>query len=490
MVSLTAQDNCNGAITVEGVDTTTQGECPNSFTVTRTWTFTDACDNSSSVSQTITVNDNLAPVTPEAPAAVTVACAGDVPAMVSLTAQDNCNGAITVEGVDTTTQGECPNSFTVTRTWTFTDACDNSSSVSQTITVNDNLAPTFNETAPANTTASCDNIPTAAVLTATDNCGTATVTMTETIVQGNCPSNYQIVRTWTATDACGNSIPTSQTISVTDTTGPVAVDTPTLVKVDATCDNIPEVPTLVFTDNCSGTVVTPVPTITTSSVVDGVYTITRTWVATDACGNLSQTYTQYVYVTQVDEVIEVTTEACNAAEFDTINLNTLLPEGTTGGQWTDVNNVGGLTGSIFNAWQLPLGVQTYSYTINDGGCPRRYDALIAINDECAPFACDDVIIHNAFTPNNDSFNEYFNIENIDQECRPTNNVQIYNRWGVLVYETKNYNNNTRRFEGISEGRATISKSEELPTGTYFYIIEWTTTDGTRETRDGYLYLTR
>ncbi|WP_396195786.1 gliding motility-associated C-terminal domain-containing protein [Flavobacterium sp.] len=43
---------------------------------------------------------------------------------------------------------------------------------------------------------------------------------------------------------------------------------------------------------------------------------------------------------------------------------------------------------------------------------------------------------------------------------------------------------------MSEGRATISKSEELPTGTYFYIIEWTTTEGTRETRDGYLYLTR
>jgi hypothetical protein len=70
-----------------------------------------------------------------------------------------------------------------------------------------------------------------------------------------------------------------------------------------------------------------------------------------------------------------------------------------------------------------------------------------------------------------------------------NTVEIYNRWGVLVYETKNYDNNTRRFEGISEGRTTVNKSSELPTGTYFYIIQWT--DGTQKvTKDGYLYLTR
>jgi hypothetical protein len=170
--------------------------------------------------------------------------------MVALTAQDNCNGAITVQGVDTVAQGQCANSFVVTRTWTFVDACGNTASVAQTINVNDNVAPTFNETTPANATASCDNVPEPATLTASDNCATATVTMTETTIQGNCPSNYQIVRTWTATDACGNNSSVSQTITVSDTTGPVAVDTPLVVEVEATCDNVPGVPTLVFTDNC------------------------------------------------------------------------------------------------------------------------------------------------------------------------------------------------------------------------------------------------
>ena len=490
MISLTATDNCNGTITVEGVDATTPGNCPNTFTTIRTWTFTDACGNSSSVSQTIIVNDNVAPVAPSAPVNVTVTCAGDVPATISLTAVDNCSGAITAQGVDTVNPGTCANRFTITRTWTFTDACNNTSSVSQTITVNDNVAPTFVEIPPANTTASCDNIPAPAVLTAIDNCGSANVTLNETIIQGNCPSNYQIVRTWTATDVCGNNTSAVQTITVSDTVGPVLV-TPLDPKLDATCDQIPPIPVLVFTDNCSGTVTTPEPTITTSSVVDGSYTITRTWVATDACGNLSQTYTQFVFVDEITEVITLpTVSVSNFIVGEIVFLNSLLPDGVTGGTWSNVSNVGGFdsANSTFSPFEIEEGDYLFSYIISDGACPIRYDVLIQVGGVGPCFAIE---IHNAFTPNGDSLNEYFSIEHIeDTDCYPTNNVQIYNRWGVLVYETKNYNNGTRRFEGISEGRATVSKNEELPTGTYFYIIEYTTSEGNRVTKDGYLYLTR
>ncbi|MGL2963951.1 gliding motility-associated C-terminal domain-containing protein, partial [Flavobacterium sp. RSB2_4_14] len=361
-----------------------------------------------------------------------------------------------------------------------------------TINVSDTVAPVFNEATPANTSASCDNIPAPAVLTASDNCGNATVTMGETIIQGNCPSNYQIVRTWTAVDACGNDVSVSQTISISDTTGPVAVDTPLVVKIDATCDNIPGAPTLVFIDNCSAVGV-PVFTETTSSVVDGEYTITRTWVVSDACGNLSQTYTQFVFVTQVTDVIaQIPAESCNEAEFDTIDLNTLLPEGTpTNGTWTNNDNVAGLTGTVFNAWQVPAGLYTFTYTIVDGPCPRSYEIKMTVNTDCGVQPCENIIIHNAFTPNGDGLNEYFNIENIeDINCYPSNKVEIYNRWGVLVYETKNYDNNTRRFIGISEGRTTIETSAELPSGTYFYIIQWTTTEGNTINKNGYLYLTR
>jgi gliding motility-associated-like protein len=189
--------------------------------------------------------------------------------------------------------------------------------------------------------------------------------------------------------------------------------------------------------------------------------------------------------------IVIQSESCNEAQFDTIDLNSLLPAGTsTNGTWTNDDNVGGLTGTEFNAWQVPVGLYTFTYTVVNGPCPRIFEIKMTVNTDCIVEPCDNVIIHNAFTPNGDGTNEYFDIKNIDQECRPTNKVEIYNRWGVLVYETKNYDNNTRKFEGISEGRVTVDKNAELPSGTYFYIIQWTTSDGNTINKNGYLYLTR
>jgi gliding motility-associated-like protein len=316
--------------------------------------------------------------------------------------------------------------------------------------------------------------------------------MTENILQGNCPSNYDIVRTWTATDACGNAKSVTQTINVTDGVGPVlATEMP--IKVIATCDAIPDVPTLVFTDNCTSTVVTPTPTITTSDIVDNVYTITRTWTVTDACGNTT-TVTQSVHVTQTTEVVTVEKTSCTNEDL-IYTLRDLLPNPNdipVDAIWTNVDNVGGFTnGTTFNAFQIPAGLYTFSYEITTGLCPRRIEIKMTVDVDCGVLPCQDVVIHNAFTPNNDEFNQFFNIEHIEEDCHLPNTVEIYNRWGVLVYETKNYDNASRRFEGISEGRVTISKSDELPTGTYFYIIQWTdTTTGKTINKDGYLYLTR
>jgi gliding motility-associated-like protein len=109
--------------------------------------------------------------------------------------------------------------------------------------------------------------------------------------------------------------------------------------------------------------------------------------------------------------------------------------------------------------------------------------------------CGSITVHNAFSPNGDGINEVFVIDNIDDIlCYPDNTVEIYNRWGVLVFETKGYNNVNRVFRGFSEGRATINKSSGLPSGTYYYILNYTSTDGTggiqSNKKDGYLYLTK
>jgi gliding motility-associated-like protein/uncharacterized repeat protein (TIGR01451 family) len=109
--------------------------------------------------------------------------------------------------------------------------------------------------------------------------------------------------------------------------------------------------------------------------------------------------------------------------------------------------------------------------------------------------CGTINVHNAFSPNGDGINELFIIDNIDDLlCFPNNTVEIYNRWGVLVFETTGYDNVTRVFRGISEGRSTISQSSGLPAGTYYYILSYTSITNTDQVqtnkKDGYLYLSR
>jgi gliding motility-associated-like protein len=91
----------------------------------------------------------------------------------------------------------------------------------------------------------------------------------------------------------------------------------------------------------------------------------------------------------------------------------------------------------------------------------------------------EIIVYNAFSPNGgDNINPFFNIRHIEV-VSPENKVTIYNRWGDAVFEIKNYNNTTRKFEGQSDN------GKELPTGTYFYKIE-----ATGKTLTGYLSLKR
>lgn len=98
---------------------------------------------------------------------------------------------------------------------------------------------------------------------------------------------------------------------------------------------------------------------------------------------------------------------------------------------------------------------------------------------------DDLIIYNAISPNDDGLNDSFVIKGIDQFL--DNQVEIYNRWGVKVYDAKSYNESDNMFKGFSDGRATIKRGDKLPTGTYFYILKYNTGKEVKE-RTGYLYI--
>ena len=125
----TATDNCDGSITGMHNATlpiTTQG------TTTVTWTYTDAAGNTSTQAQEVVIDDVTDPVLNAPPADVTVACLGDLPAMVDLAWTDNCDGSGSTTGSDVNNGG---GPITVTRTWTYTDAGGNTATQTQTITI-------------------------------------------------------------------------------------------------------------------------------------------------------------------------------------------------------------------------------------------------------------------------------------------------------------------------------------------------------------------
>lgn len=97
---------------------------------------------------------------------------------------------------------------------------------------------------------------------------------------------------------------------------------------------------------------------------------------------------------------------------------------------------------------------------------------------------DDFQVFNGVSNNDDGKNDFLNIQGLPAK----NNVKIFNRWGVKVYETDDYNTIGNVFKGLSNGRATMQSNEKLPAGTYFYVITYPEGNGQKE-HSGYLYLT-
>jgi gliding motility-associated-like protein len=77
----------------------------------------------------------------------------------------------------------------------------------------------------------------------------------------------------------------------------------------------------------------------------------------------------------------------------------------------------------------------------------------------------DLIPYTLITPNGDSQNDYFHIENIDRLNYKGAKVTILNRWGSIVWEGKNYDNVNVRWVGLD------LEQKKLPAGTYYYNIE-------------------
>ncbi len=148
-------------------------------TILRTHTVTDDCVNSANCVQIITVRDTIAPLF-TSPTNRTVEC-GTAWAFETPTATDNCSGSNVVTSIlSTVTNGLCGQTFSATRTWLATDACGNSNTCAQTVTVVDTTPPWL--VCPSNLLVSATSSNGAVVsftVTAGDNCDPSpTVTCT------------------------------------------------------------------------------------------------------------------------------------------------------------------------------------------------------------------------------------------------------------------------------------------------------------------------
>ena len=125
------------------------------------------------------------------------------------------------------------------------------------------------------------------------------------------------------------------------------------------------------------------------------------------------------------------------------------------------------------------GTDTFVYELCNpqGNCDSATVTIEVINT---------IIPYNGMSVDGDGKNDHFHIGGI--ESYPNNVVRIYNRWGVKVFETEGYDNVTRVFRGISNGRVTVNAPEKLPQGTYYYVIEYYDHNNNKESKVGWLYI--
>lgn len=165
-------------------------------------------------------------------------------------------------------------------------------------------------------------------------------------------------------------------------------------------------------------------------------------------------------------------------------------EGSAGDAWATITDYCGytFTDSIRIIEPTPLVAENFNICINDeavlgnGGTPPYSYGFtgtsIILNPETQVFtgveygtteivitdACGDQVtafltvefcgIPNVFSPNGDGMNDFFEFPGLGRY--PNSKLQVWNRWGVLVYENENYRN--------------FWTAEEQPDGTYYYLL--------------------
>ena len=94
---------------------------------------------------------------------------------------------------------------------------------------------------------------------------------------------------------------------------------------------------------------------------------------------------------------------------------------------------------------------------DQNGCTIIDSVRVAVADDPLSF----IPAINVITPNNDGFNDYLEFDNLAKYG--VNTLQVFNRWGEIIYSAVGYQNDDERWDGTYKGKP-------LPAGAYFYLL--------------------
>jgi len=363
-------DNCSTSLVAVGtVEAETGSGC--TYSTTKNWTVTDACNNTGVASQTITyTRDTEAPQITLLPAA-TLGCnptlAEIEAAFGAASVSDNCTSGLVAAGtVEAETGSGC--TYATTKNWTVTDDCGNPATASQTVTyTRDTEAPQITLLPAA--TLGCN--PTLAEIEAafgaasvSDNCSSGLVATGLVGAETGSGCTYSTTKSWSVTDDCGNPATATQTVTYTrDTEAPQITllpaatlgCNPTLAEIKAAFGAAS------VSDNCSsGLVATGIVEAETGSGC--TYSTTKNWSVTDDCGNPA-TATQTVTYTRDTEAPQITllpaaTLGCNPtlaeieAAFGAASVSDNCSSGLVASGTVEAETGSGCTWSTTKNWTV------------------------------------------------------------------------------------------------------------------------------------------
>jgi gliding motility-associated-like protein len=206
-------------------------------------------------------------------------------------------------------------------------------------------------------------------------------------------------------------------------------------------------------------------------LVDGDYYVTQS--SDEGCESEAAVLT----VNIVDSPAPTISSNYKLCEFDNPTIAALTAEINESGEVTWYDSADSMTALSNNA-TLTDGTTYYATLISDNGCESSERLAVTVTlDECP------LLFPEAITPNGDTRNDRFVIENIESEY-PNYNITIFNRWGNAVYKG---NASTPTWDGTSNQSGSFG-DDVLPVGVYFYVVDFN--DGSTEPRQGKVYLNR